>query len=90
MSDPLAGSDTYDILGGIEPAELPAILARWGRLEQHELVQMPHWAAHVGRLLIEAGKEIERLRALVGAVSPGPSLAELRAVLPQHDLRPER
>lgn len=89
MSDPLAGSDTYDILAGIRD-DLPVALARWGRMEQHDLLQTPDWASHVARLMAEAAKEIMRLRALVGAAKVDESFAELRATLPRCDPHPER
>ena len=75
--DPLAGSDTYDILAGIQ-GDLVAHLERFGRMEQHELLQTTDWAAHVSRLLTEAAKEIVRLRMLAGVVSGGPNLSEFR------------
>jgi len=78
MTDPLAGTDTYDILGGLKPAELPDLLERWGRMEQHELMQMPNWASMVGMLLREAGKEITYLRRVAGAVETRPDFAEIK------------
>ena len=87
--DPLAGSDTYDILANIQ-GNLVEHLERFGRMEQQELVQTPQWAAHVSRLLTEAGKEIVRLRALVGAVSDGPNFSDFRSNLPKRDPHPER
>ena len=80
-NDPLAGSDTYDILGGVQE-DLVEQLTQYGRMEQAELLQVPGWAAKVARLLVDAAKEIARLRQVAGAVSDGPDLYYLKQCRP--------
>lgn len=77
MSDPLAGSDTYDILAGTaEPIEVT--LTRWSRLELHDLVQIPEWSSRVSKLLADAAREIERLKSVAGVVTGGPSFRTIK------------
>lgn len=80
MTDPLVGTDTYDILGGLNPQTLPEQLERWGRLDQHELMQMDGWAPMVTLLMRESAKEIVRLRGMAGAVTDGQSFADIRRI----------
>lgn len=76
--DPLAGSDTYDILGKPASVSLEARLRSWSILEQHDLLQIPDWSVEISKLLAATAREIEHLRAACGPISPGLSHYDIR------------
>ena len=49
-----------------------------------------NWGPPLSELCAAAADEIERLSALAGAASAGPSFAELKSNLPQRDPHSER
>lgn len=80
--DPLAGSDTYDILAGLphkqggHVSKLVDDLRKWGSLKvgqliPEELARPNEWGPPLTKLLNDAADRIEYLEAHVGAVSQG-------------------
>lgn len=100
MTDPLAGSDTYELLGGQKPPGDPRTLVDRLRFPIYTVACVPASggsentsvldAASAVAAMNEAADEIERLRSLAGAASPGQSFADIRATLPQADPHPQR